>query len=431
MRVGMAMVGSRGDIQPFVALAHALVCAGHEVVVTANADAAELVGAVEGAAFVPIDLDVHAMLSSQEGQRLLANGKTREFLDFANRSLTAVCDSVGQGVRTVAEGADVLVAGIGIDDYAVAACQALGVPVILGYLAPWLPTAVHPQIMMSRARLLPRSLGGPGNQLSHRVTEWAYWRGRREHINAFRRSLGLAPAQCSTVTGAARLGTPVLLAYSTAVHPSLPDWHPNSLVTGYWRLPEQARRRLGESQPPPGLADWLDSGDPPFFLGFGSMPILDPAPVIEAATEAASRARVRILIGGGWTEFAVTEGTLPEHVRTVGGVDHDWLFPRCRAVIHHGGTGTTGAGLTAGCPTWIYSLFYDQPFWGQQVSRLGVGGHSRFRRMRPGPLAAAVRRLAREDTRRRASALGDQLRREDGVAMATRAITAFAAPSPP
>jgi sterol 3beta-glucosyltransferase len=323
----------------------------------------------------------------------------------------------------------VLVAAAGIDDYAVAACQALGVPVILGYYDPVLPTAAHPQLMTSRVRLMPQSLGGPGNLLSHRLTEWAYWRGRREHVNAFRRSLGLAPAESSIITAAARLGVPVLLCYSAAVHPAPPDWHAETLVTGYWRLPEQAREQLGESQPPPGLADWLDSGEPPFFLGFGSMPILDPAPVVEAAAEAARRAGARIIIGAGWTELAQAEGALPEHVRTVGFVDYDWLFPLCRAVIHHGGSGTTGVGLTAGCPTWIYSFFYDQPFWGKQVGRLGVGGHSRFNDLRLGSLTAVLRRLSREDIRQRASALGDQIRREDGIAVAIDAITRLAAPA--
>ncbi len=427
MRVGMAALGSRGDIQPFIALANALVRAGHEVKITANGDAAGLVAAA-GAAFVPFDVDVHAMLTSREGQRLLASGKTRNFLDFMNYSITAAHDSLSQGVRVTAEWADILLTGAGIDDYAVAACQALSVPFVLGYYAPVLPTRAHPQFMTSKARLLPRSLGGQGNKLSHRLTEWAYWRGRREHINAFRNSLGLAPSKSSIIMGSARLNAPVLLCYSAAVHPTPPDWHKESLVTGYWRLPEQARQRLGESRPPPGLADWLDSGEPPFFLGFGSMPILDPAPLIEAATQAARRARVRILIGAGSTKLAQAEGTLPEYIRTVGGAaDHEWLFPRCRAVIHHGGAGTTGTGLTAGRPTWIYSFFYDQPFWGSRVSRLGVGGHSRFHDMRPGSLTAVIRRLAIEDVRHRASALGDRLRREDGVAVAINAITEFAA----
>jgi sterol 3beta-glucosyltransferase len=421
----MAMVGSRGDIQPFAALAHALVRDGHEVTAAANADAAGLVSAA-GASFVPIGMDVHAMLSSPQGQRLLGNGKTRKFLDFANQTLTATYDSVVTGVLAAAKDADALVAGLGIDDYAVAAGQALGVPVLLGYLAPWLPSAGYPQIMTARARPLARSLGGPANLVTHRLTEWAYWRGRRDHVNTFRRSLGLPPAECSIVTMAPRIGTPALLAYSPAVSPRPRDWHPDSVLTGYWRLPAQARDRLGEAQPPADLADWLSSGTPPFYIGFGSMPILDPGPVVDAVTEAARRAGVRILIGAGWTELARAGAGLPEYVRTVGGVDHDWLFPRCRAVIHHGGTGTTGAGLIAGRATWIYSLFFDQAFWGTRVSRLGVGGHSRFRHLRADLMVEVIRQLSREDVRQRAAALGDEIRREDGIARAMDTIVQFA-----
>jgi sterol 3beta-glucosyltransferase len=426
----MAMVGSRGDIQPFVALAHELVSAGHEVAIASNADAAGLVAA-SGARFEPIDMDVHEMLSSPQGQRLLSTGDTRKFLDFANQALATAGDSAGQGVLKAAENADAFVAGLGIDDYALAAADALGLPLLAGYLAPWLPTGEYPQIMMSRIPPLSRSLGRPANVASHRLLGWVYWRGRRDHINAFRRSLGLADAKLSIVTAASRLGTPVLLAYSTALHPAARDWHPGTTATGYWRLSPRARQRLGQAQPPPGLADWLDAGEPPVFIGFGSMPILDPAPVVEAAAEAARRTKARILIGAGWTELAraasaLPGAALPEYVHMVGDVDHDWLFPRCRAVIHHGGTGTTGAGLTAGRPTWIYSLFYDQPFWGNRVRRLGAGGHSRFRHIRADALASAIRELDREDIRRRAAALGDQLRREDGVAAAINVITRVA-----
>ena len=424
MRVAMAVVGSRGDVQPFVALSHALVSAGHEVTITANSDAAGLVAAA-GATFVPFDLDIHKMLSSPEGQRALSNGKTRQFLNFANRSLGEVRDSAGKGVLAAAQGADVFITGMGIDDYALAAAQALGVPLLLGYLVPWLPSAEFPQVMMYRAPMLPASLGGPANSLSHRVTEWVHWSGRREQVNAFRRSLGLPPAHGSIVTAAARLGTPALLAYSAAVSPRPRDWHPDSVITGYWPLPPQARERLGESEPSRELTGWLSAGERPVFMSFGSMPILDPAPLIEAATEAARLAGVRVLVGAGATELGKADAALPEYVRLTGNVDYDWLFPRCRAVIHHGGSGTTGAGLTAGLPTWIYSFYFDQPFWGARVRRLGVGGHSLFRTLRGRPLAEVMRYLTREDVRQRASALGDQLRREDGVASAMTAITRY------
>ncbi len=301
---------------------------------------------------------------------------------------------------------------------------------LLGYLVPWLPSAEFPQVMMNRAPLLPGSLGGPANALSHRVTEWVHWRGRREQVNAFRRSLGLPAAQGSIVTEAARLGTPALLAYSPAVFPRPRDWHAGSVLTGYWQLPPRARQLLGESEPSPELADWLSAGEPPVFMGFGSMPILDPEPLVEAAAEAARLAGVRVLIGAGWTELADAGAHLPDYVRLTGNVDFDWLFPRCRAVIHHGGSGTTGAGLTAGRPTWVYSLYFDQPFWGSRVKRLGVGGHGRFRDLRARPLAEVMRRLTRQDVRQRASALGDQLRREDGVAAAMAAIARCATPPP-
>jgi sterol 3beta-glucosyltransferase len=174
------------------------------------------------------------------------------------------------------------------------------------------------------------------------------------------------------------------------------------------------------------LVDWLDAGPPPVFLGFGSMPILDPAPVLEMAIEAARRARVRVLIGAGWTEFAGAAGGLPEYVQITDAIDHDWLFPRCQAVVHHGGTGTTGAGLTAGRPTWIFSMFMDQPYWGSRVERLGVGGYDRFTRLSVRTLSTALEVLSREDVRRRADALGRRLRAEDGVANAVRAITGAA-----
>jgi sterol 3beta-glucosyltransferase len=425
----MAVVGSRGDVQPFVAVGCALVAAGHEVTITANADAAGLVAAA-GARFVPFGLDIHQMLSSPEGQRALSNGKTRQFLDLANRSLGEARESAGAGVLAAAQGADLLVTGMGIDDYALAAGEALGVPVMLGYLVPWLPSAEFPQVMMCRVPLLPASLGHGANALSHRVTEWAYWRGRREQVNAFRHSLGLPAARGSIVTAARRLGTPALLAYSPAVFPRPGDWHHDSVLTGYWQLPPQARQRLGESEPSRELAGWLAAGEPPVFMGFGSMPILDPAPLVEAAAQAARLAGVRVLIGAGWTGLDSAAGALPDHVRLTGDVDFDWLFPQCLAVIHHGGSGTTAAGLTAGRPTWIYSLYFDQPFWGTRVRRLGVGGHSRLRDLRARPLAEVMRRLSREDTRARASALGEALRREDGVAAAVAAITR-AGPSAP
>lgn len=424
MKVAIASLGSRGDVEPFVALGHALSVAGHEVTIAAPADAASLVaGASVG--FVPIDFDVHALMRSEEGQHWLASGNMRAFLNGTARVLSDAHDAIGKAVLTLADSTDLLVAGVNIDDYAVAAAQTRRLPLVLGYFIPWLATAEFPNVLVTQAQP-PGLLATPVNRLTHRIAQRVYWRSKRADANDFRRSVGLPPAPSSMVAWAPRLGVPILHAYSTELVPRPRDWAPTNIVTGYWRLPGEVRQRLGEAEPPPAVADWLDAGPPPFFIGFGSMPILDPTRFVDSVVEAARRTRARVLIGAGWTELDGIADSLPEDVRVVGAIDHDALFPRCAGVIHHGGAGTTAASLTAGRPTWVYSLFSDQPYWGSRVTRLGVGGCNRFIDLDVDNLTVALRHLRDDGVRTRAAALGDRLRREDGLANAVSRVDRFA-----
>jgi sterol 3beta-glucosyltransferase len=421
MRVGIAINGSRGDIQPYAALGHALAEAGCEVSVTANADAADLIAAT-GLRFVPMELDTRAWISAPDGQAALRVGTPAALLDSANRWLTAALDSITRGITDVADSCDVMIAGAQIDDYAAAVCADRGIPLVLGYLTPWLRTTEFPQVMISRRRLRPALLAHQVNLRTYRMLERVYWRGKRAAVNTLRRSLGQPEAHASMLRLAPRLGLTALHGFSATVVPRPRDWAPTSIVTGYWRLPTEVRHKLGEGYPPPDVLEWLDGGPPPVYLGFGSMPILDPAPVVEMAATAARAAGVRVLIGAGWSDLAGLAGSLPDDVHVVDAVDHEWLFPRCRAVVHHGGAGTTAAGLTAGRPSHVFSMFMDQPFWGTRVARLGAGGHSRFTGLGLESLTQALRHLGRDDVKRRAVALGGRLSAEDGRADAVREL---------
>jgi sterol 3beta-glucosyltransferase len=197
-------------------------------------------------------------------------------------------------------------------------------------------------------------------------------------------------------------------------------------MTGFWRLPGEVRRRIGEAEPE-DLAGWLAAGPPPVFIGFGSMPVLEPEMVIDMVAEAARLTGLRIVIGKGWSDLpGLAAASLPDNLWLTGAVNHDWLFPQCRAVIHHGGVGTTAAGLIAGRATWIFSVFADQPFWGHRVARLGVGGYNQFVDFDLSHLTFALGELMREDVQQRASALGERLRTEDGLAEAVRLIEKIA-----
>jgi hypothetical protein len=179
------------------------------------------------------------------------------------------------------------------------------------------------------------------------------------------------------------------------------------------------------------LLSWLAAGPPPVFFGFGSMPVLEPEKVIGAVAEAARLTGLRILIGAGWSDLSGLAASLPDNVSLTGAINHDWLFPQCRAVIHHGGAGTTAAGLIAGRPTWIFTVFGDQPFRGHRVAQLGAGGYYRFTDLDLSHLTSALRALVRADVQQRASALGERLRAEDGLADAVRIIEKIAGQAPP
>lgn len=239
-------------------------------------------------------------------------------------------------------------------------------------------------------------------------------------INEFRREeLGLPPR--SRLASEERLpdgrSIPILHAYSPAVVPIPPDWPPHVTATGYWFVGADPAW-----QPPADLAAFLDAGPPPVYVGFGSMVTQDPASKIAVVVEALRLSGQRGVIAAGWAGLQAAD--LPDTIHLLDRAPHDWLFPRMSAVVHHGGAGTTAAGLRAGRPTIIAPFFGDQPFWGRRVQALGVGPPPLpQKRLTAEALAAAIRAVVSDDgIRARAAALGERIRAEDGVERAVEWI---------
>ncbi len=212
---------------------------------------------------------------------------------------------------------------------------------------------------------------------------------------------------------------PFFYCYSPAVLPKPPDWPDWVYVTGYWFLD-----RPPDWQPSPNLVDFLGAGPPPVYITFGSIIDRDPEALTKLVLEALDLTGQRAILDTGWGGLSNTE--LPEQVFQVksDSAPHDWLLPQMAAVVHHGGTGTTFAGLRAGLPSIIVPSFGETFFWGQRVADLGVGPlpipkkHLTAKR-----LAAAIHTTITDKTMQaRAAALGQRIQSEDGVA---RAVEAF------
>jgi sterol 3beta-glucosyltransferase len=215
---------------------------------------------------------------------------------------------------------------------------------------------------------------------------------------------------------------PVLYSFSRHVLPPPADWPGQIHVTGYWVLDESPNW-----QPPPALLKFLETGPPPVFIGFGSMSGRDPARTTRLVLEALAKTSQRGLLVTGWGGLETEK--LPEDVFKVENAPYDWLFPRMAAVAHHGGAGTTAAGLQAGKPTVICPFVADQPFWGQRVAALGAGPPQiPQRKLTADNLASAIQQATRDTgMQRRAAALGEKIRAEDGTGQAVSLIEKYAA----
>jgi sterol 3beta-glucosyltransferase len=405
MKIALTTHGTRGDVQPFVSLALALMERGHEVTLGAPPN---LTGFVErcGVRSSKIAIDSQAFLESDSGRAWLAAGNVSGFMKEMSTVMRLHRDELIDDQIRVSEGADVLVAGVLTEDYVSVLAEARRLPMLAVHFNPLRANGAYANPLVT-----VRSLPSPLNRLTHQVLDRVWWAGYRDDVNTFRRKLALAPTGRSTPRRFVELGAQTVHAFSPALVPPPREYAESMPVHGSIHFPDAARERLGESARDEGLSAWLGAGPAPVFFGLGSMPVEDPVATLRMVAEVTKACGARALVGAGWSRF---EGAaeLPAHVRIVGAVDHGWLFPQCAAAVHHGGAGTVFAALRAGLPAVVASVFADQPFWGTRLERLGVGVHLPFRKLRAASLERSLRRVLSPEVKEAARRLGDVLRAE-------------------
>ncbi|MBG0814803.1 glycosyltransferase [Planomonospora sp. ID82291] len=405
MRIAVLAFGSRGDTQPCVALGAGLAARGHEVTVVA---AGRYGGLVEeaGLALSPLGVDPQGIVESEEGQAWLRSGPAG-FVRGFRRVVEPLAERLVAEADAACSGADLVLApalgGIGHH-----LSERYGMPYALLHFQPSEPTRAFPNPLVPL-----RTLGPWGNRGSYALVEGlsGLLLGRMaDRLRA--RVLGLGPLRGGVFRRARADRVPVLCGVSPVVVARPADWPEHVHLTGYWF----AERSWS---PPPELEAFLAAGPPPVYAGFGSMAPADPAATARAVVAGLRAAGVRGILQG--LPYGGADDML-----VIGEADHGWLFPRTAAVVHHGGAGTTAAGLRAGVPSVVCPFFSDQPFWGARVALLGAGpAPLPVRRLTAGALAGRVAAAVRDPGIRAAAArLGERLRAEDGVARACEALGA-------
>ncbi|MEM7593016.1 MAG: glycosyltransferase [Cyanobacteria bacterium P01_A01_bin.83] len=268
-----------------------------------------------------------------------------------------------------------------------------------------------------------KSTAGLINYLSYPLSSLILWQVFKNPVNQWLRSNLNLPSRSflrSPLFSMRKQKVPFLYAYSNYVLPKPQNWRKEDYVTGYWFLDSAI-----EWTPSEDLIEFLNAGSPPVYIGFGSMSNREPKTITEVAVAAIEKTEQRGIISTGWG--GISNIDLPNNIFKIDSVPHDWLFPQCAAVIHHGGAGTTAAGLKAGIPTIIVPFFSDQPFWGHRIADLGVGAEPiEQKELTVENLSAAINTVVNDrQMRDLAIHLGKQIRSENGVDNAVKAIEQY------
>jgi sterol 3beta-glucosyltransferase len=418
MHITLLTVGTRGDVQPYVALGLGLKEAGHDIRVATHEVFKELILG-NGLEFAPLTVDIQAVMAGPDGQRWVESGENQ--IRFVLRMIRLAYPTLWQMLDDswiACQGTEaILYSTFAIAGYSIA--EALGIPSFAAPLQPLTRTRAFP-IMMSLPETF--SLGGTLNRLSYLIGEQFLWQPFRRAINRWRwERLGLHPIPFRGPFGLLyRERYPWIYGFSPSVIPRPPDWPDWVHVSGYWFL------ELREDWSPPGrVLDFLAAGPPPVCIGFGSMIDRDQAELMNIAVQSLDQTRQRAILLTGWG--GMEEIALSQDVLVLESIPHEWLFPRMAAVVHHGGAGTTAAALRSGVPSIVTPFFADQPFWGQVVARLGVGPEPIIRRKLTIERLAEAIRIATGDegVKGRAKALGERIRAENGVEKAVQIVEGY------
>ncbi|KRA17572.1 sterol 3-beta-glucosyltransferase [Lysobacter sp. Root604] len=415
--IAIFTIGTLGDVLPCVALGQGLQRAGYPVRIVTSANFAPLVGEA-GLDYYPLTADFEAMLAADRsiadrGLNLYAMARTfRERYAHWARHWTA------EGLAA-SEGAGLLIGVSNAIQLAKAMSEARGLPFAVARLQPLTPSRLLPPMVMAGGRgRLPGALSLGLYRLIHLLV----WYVMKPAINDIvRPQLGLPRYPWyGPHLGRNAQREKTLNGYSPSLLPRPADWPESSQVTGYWFAQNTAWR------PDDALQAFLDAGDKPIYVGFGSMVNADAVAFTRTVLDAVERSGLRAVLATGWGGLDGADGARDGRCYFLRHAPHDALFPHMCAAVHHGGAGTTAAAVRAGIPSVVVPFYGDQPFWARCLHARGVAPPAVQRKgLDAARLAAAIAATQTPTMRQAAARLGDTVRAEDGIGNALAQLRAW------
>jgi len=416
MKIGLLTWGSDGDIRPFCALAGGLAARGHDVTLAVasvdNKDYSNL-GQAMGFKVIPAcrKYEYTQQQADEMVLRIIASRNlAMHFKILFDEMFKPAVDDLMETSNTLCGQNDLVIGHIAVYPLFIAA-EKHGLPCVTVSPVPsFFKTAFEPP------EGLP-NLGQWLNPILWKLGEMAGGWILKPPINKLREQNGLAPLK-SPIGNFWQSDRLNLICASPSIFQRCPDWKDNIQVTGFFDIPDSAERW----EIPGDLLSFLDYGQPPVYLTFGSFTQFDIERNVELMAATARLLGHRAIIQAFWENVSQIPDI--DDVYLLRKVPHHQIFPRCAAVVHHGGAGTTQSSLYCGCPSIVVAHAFDQFLWARKLQQIGAGGRPLQKRtVTPQALAAVIRQVV-EDQRmkQRAEQLGAAMKKENGVATAVGLI---------
>ncbi|KAI9793133.1 MAG: Sterol 3-beta-glucosyltransferase [Candelina submexicana] len=414
LRITCLTIGSRGDVQPYIALCKGFLAEGHKPKIATHVEFEPWIRK-HGIDFAPVDGDPAELM-----RICVENGMfTYSFLREASLKFRGWIDELLSSAWKACQDTDLLLespsamAGIHI-------AEALNVPYFRAFTMPWTRTRAYPH-----AFAVPEhKMGGAYNYITYVMFDNVFWKAIAGQVNRWRKKeLGLRSTNLDKMQPNK---VPFLYNFSPSVVVPPLDYSDWISVTGYWFL-DEATDWLPPKELTTFIAKAREDGKKIVYIGFGSIVVADPTALTKTVVDSVLKADVRCILSKGWSdrlgnkEASVPEVPLPKEILQIKSAPHDWLFKQIDAAAHHGGAGTTGASLRAGLPTIVKPFFGDQFFFGSRLEDLGVGIY--MKKLNVSFFARALWEATHSERMIvKAKVLGEQIRKEDGVGNAIQAI---------
>lgn len=414
MNIGIYTYGTRGDLQPYVALALGLMDKGHQVTISATEDFKEFVEGFK-ISFQPLFGNAETLMNSAEGQDILKSENPIKLMKYYFKVLHDTREPLRKSYFNAISKVDFIIANSMTLPIVSAIAEKQNKKIALTYFMP--PVVPTKEFPLGDFDFLNFSWY---NKFTYKVAQAFFWKFVKKDTNEYRRQLGLPILAENLIRHIDKQKVLDLYCISQTLISQPKDWESHHKISGFLTIPTQKREEYFLDKISVELSEWLSQGSKPIYIGFGSNGVGNTEKFTNIISEVLDKTNERILFCTGWSLFE----NLPKHKKLFVAkyVNHEAILPKCKVGIFHGGAGTLAAMLRNNLPVIIVSFYTDQPTWGKIVEQKKLGIHIPAKKITAEKLISAIQLSQTEEIKKCILSVGQIIRNERGLEKAVTEI---------